>query len=230
MIGLSKHVVNPTIFYDKNGFAARVGVRQVELHERPGRRVAVINAKGGNWLAYKIYFAPGFNPAPEQFQQIGPDHPEQRENERENVVERLRARDDHGAEHAMREVGVKPITLQAKEGLAMINGTQFMAAMLALGLVRARRLARAAEKAEKDAELNRRKQEKIDRRAKFAEIRQLVEQHQVPRVETEDNYNFQDGANIRRIAVTPQLRERLVRGAAVGHRRHLQDLCRKLQG
>ncbi len=70
----------------------------------------------------------------------------------------------------------------------------------------------AAEKAEKDAELNRRKQEKADRRAKFAEIRQLVEQHQVPRVETEDYYNFLDGVRVRRIAVTPQLRERLVRG------------------
>jgi uncharacterized protein YaiL (DUF2058 family) len=70
----------------------------------------------------------------------------------------------------------------------------------------------AAEKAAKDAELNRRKQEKIERRAKFAEIRQLVGQHQVPRVETDDNYNFQDGTRIRRISVTPQLRERLIRG------------------
>jgi len=70
----------------------------------------------------------------------------------------------------------------------------------------------AAEKAEKAAELNRRKQEKLERRAKFAEIRQLVEQHQVPRVDTDDNYNFQDGVRIRRIAVTPQLREQLVRG------------------
>lgn len=70
----------------------------------------------------------------------------------------------------------------------------------------------AAEKAEKDAELNRRKQEKVDRRAKFAEIRQLVERHQVPRVETDDFYNFQDGTRIRRVPVTPPLRERLVRG------------------
>ncbi len=70
----------------------------------------------------------------------------------------------------------------------------------------------AAEKAARDAELNRRKQEKIERRAKFAEIRQLVEQHQVPRVETDDHYNFQDGTRIRRVAVTPPLRERLIRG------------------
>ena len=27
MIGLSKHVFNPTLFYDKNGFSTRVGVR-----------------------------------------------------------------------------------------------------------------------------------------------------------------------------------------------------------
>lgn len=70
----------------------------------------------------------------------------------------------------------------------------------------------AAEKAAKDAELNRRKQEKLDRRAKFAEIRQLVASNQVPRVETEDFYNFQDGPQIRRIEVNPDLRAKLVRG------------------
>ncbi len=35
--------------------------------------------------------------------------------------------------------------LEAKEGLSLINGTQFMASFLALGLMRARRLARAAD-------------------------------------------------------------------------------------
>ncbi len=70
----------------------------------------------------------------------------------------------------------------------------------------------AAEKAARDAELNRRKQEKAERRAKFAQIRQLVEQHHVPRVETEDFYNFQDGVKISRISVTPELRQRLIAG------------------
>ncbi len=70
----------------------------------------------------------------------------------------------------------------------------------------------AAEKAARDAELNRRKQEKADRKARFAEIRQLVEKHQVARVETDDYYNFQDGTNIKRISVTPELRNGLVRG------------------
>src|SRR5437868_8157155 len=46
---------------------------------------------------------------------------------------------------ALTRVGLEPIRLEAKEGLSLINGTQFMAAFLALGLVRARRLARAAD-------------------------------------------------------------------------------------
>jgi histidine ammonia-lyase len=46
---------------------------------------------------------------------------------------------------ALAAAGLAPIRLAAKEGLSLINGTQFMAAMCALGLVRARRLARAAD-------------------------------------------------------------------------------------
>jgi histidine ammonia-lyase len=49
-----------------------------------------------------------------------------------------------GAE-ALARAGLEPVVLEAKEGLSLINGTQFMAATLALGLVRARRLARAAD-------------------------------------------------------------------------------------
>src|SRR2546423_11560230 len=46
---------------------------------------------------------------------------------------------------ALARVGLEPVQLEAKEGLSLVNGTQFMAAMLALGLMRARRLARAAD-------------------------------------------------------------------------------------
>jgi uncharacterized protein YaiL (DUF2058 family) len=70
----------------------------------------------------------------------------------------------------------------------------------------------AAEKAARDAEANRRKQEKLERRAKYAEIKQLVAAHQIARVETEDYYNFQVGTQIRRIEVTPELRRRLIDG------------------
>ena len=46
---------------------------------------------------------------------------------------------------ALARAGLEPVELAAKEGLSLVNGTQFMAAMLALGLMRARRLARAAD-------------------------------------------------------------------------------------
>src|SRR5918998_3369864 len=49
-----------------------------------------------------------------------------------------------GAE-ALRRVGLEPLRLHTKEGLALINGTQFMAAFGALGVVRARRLATVAD-------------------------------------------------------------------------------------
>ena len=46
---------------------------------------------------------------------------------------------------ALTRVGLEPIRLAAKEGLSLINGTQFMTAFAALGLVRGRRLARTAD-------------------------------------------------------------------------------------
>jgi histidine ammonia-lyase len=49
-----------------------------------------------------------------------------------------------GAE-ALRRVGLEPVRLASKEGLALVNGTQFMTAMAALGVVRARRLAGTAD-------------------------------------------------------------------------------------
>ena len=48
-------------------------------------------------------------------------------------------------DEALHAVGLAPIVLAAKEGLALINGTQFMTAMASLALVRANRLARAAD-------------------------------------------------------------------------------------
>jgi len=50
-----------------------------------------------------------------------------------------------GGAAALAEVGLEPISLEAKEGLSLVNGTQFMAAFGALGLARARRLAKAAD-------------------------------------------------------------------------------------
>jgi histidine ammonia-lyase len=50
-----------------------------------------------------------------------------------------------GGAEALDRIGLAPIVLEAKEGLSLVNGTQFMAAIGALGLVRARRLAKAAD-------------------------------------------------------------------------------------
>jgi histidine ammonia-lyase len=50
-----------------------------------------------------------------------------------------------GGADALRRVGLAPIRLASKEGLSLVNGTQFMSAMAALGLVRARRLAATAD-------------------------------------------------------------------------------------
>jgi histidine ammonia-lyase len=46
---------------------------------------------------------------------------------------------------ALERAGLAPVRLEAKEGLSLINGTQFMAAFGALGLTRARRLAKVAD-------------------------------------------------------------------------------------
>jgi histidine ammonia-lyase len=46
---------------------------------------------------------------------------------------------------ALEAVGLEPLRLEAKEGLSLVNGTQFMTAFGALGLARARRLAKAAD-------------------------------------------------------------------------------------
>lgn len=49
------------------------------------------------------------------------------------------------AEEGLRRVGLTPLELRAKEGLALINGTQAMAALLALAVLDAHRLVRAAD-------------------------------------------------------------------------------------
>jgi hypothetical protein len=70
-----------------------------------------------------------------------------------------------------------------------------------------------AAKLLRDQELNRKQQEKAARKARAAELRQLVEQLRVPRPESDDYFNFVDGGKVHRIQVTPELRSRLVAGS-----------------
>lgn len=51
------------------------------------------------------------------------------------------------AAEALAQAGLGPIELEAKEGLSLLNGTEGMSAMLALAIVRARRLAAVADMA-----------------------------------------------------------------------------------
>jgi len=72
-----------------------------------------------------------------------------------------------------------------------------------------------AAKVARDQELNRKREEKAKRRAKIAEIEQIIEQNRVPRLETEDYYSFIDGKKIRRMSVDAERREKLTSGVLV---------------
>jgi uncharacterized protein YaiL (DUF2058 family) len=72
-----------------------------------------------------------------------------------------------------------------------------------------------AAKVARDQELNRRREDKAQRRARLAQIEQIIEQNRVPRLETEDHYSFIDGKKIRRMSVDPQRREQLTKGELV---------------
>jgi uncharacterized protein YaiL (DUF2058 family) len=71
--------------------------------------------------------------------------------------------------------------------------------------------AQAAKNA-RDQELNRKQQEKAAAKARRAEVKQLIEQHRLPPVVSEEYFNFADGTRLARLAVTPALREQLIKG------------------
>ena len=68
-----------------------------------------------------------------------------------------------------------------------------------------------AAKVERDKELNRRREDKAQRKARMAQIEQIVEQHRLPRLETDDFYSFLDGKKIRRMSVDAQRRQQLTK-------------------
>jgi uncharacterized protein len=71
-----------------------------------------------------------------------------------------------------------------------------------------------AEKQVRDAELNRKKQEKAERRARSARLRQLVEQHALPVLpESLEFFNFVDGKQVRRVGVDAARRASIDSGA-----------------
>ena len=85
-----------------------------------------------------------------------------------------------------------------------------------------RRPAPPSAKVARDQALNRQQQEKAERKARLAQIKQLIEQNRLTAVEGEPAYNFVDGSKIRRIAIDAAIRGRLARGdvAIVRHEGH----------
>lgn len=71
----------------------------------------------------------------------------------------------------------------------------------------------AAAKAARDQELNRRQQEKAAAKARRAEVKQLIEQHRLAPVESDEYFNFADGNRLARLPVTPAMRIQLVKGS-----------------
>ena len=89
-----------------------------------------------------------------------------------------------------------------KKGAVEIDDTQRQAALKAM-----------AEKLKRDQELNRQQQEGAERKAQVAQMRLLIEVARLPKLDSEDFYNFVDYKKVKRIAVNPMVRNKLVNGS-----------------
>jgi uncharacterized protein YaiL (DUF2058 family) len=71
----------------------------------------------------------------------------------------------------------------------------------------------AVEKARRDSELNRQRQEEARRKAEANELRQLIHSNRIPRGDGDVAYSFLDGDSLKRIYVTAEQQARLAKGA-----------------
>lgn len=71
----------------------------------------------------------------------------------------------------------------------------------------------AADKARRDRELDRKRQEEARRKAEEHELRQFIHSHRVLRGEGDVPFNFQDGETLKRVYVTGEQKLALVRGS-----------------
>ena len=70
-----------------------------------------------------------------------------------------------------------------------------------------------AEKLARDQELNRQQEEKKRRKAEQAQIKQLIEGSRLPKLESDDYYNFVDEKKVKRVPVNALMREKLSKGS-----------------
>ncbi len=71
----------------------------------------------------------------------------------------------------------------------------------------------AAEKLRKDQELNRQQQAKAEAKARTAQVKQLIEATRLPKLTTEDYYNFVDDKKVKRLSVNSLMRSKLSNGS-----------------
>ena len=67
-------------------------------------------------------------------------------------------------------------------------------------------------KAARDQQLNRQSLQQAHKKARQAQIAQLIEQNRLPQAQTDERYNFVDGNKVRHIPADHSVRERLRRG------------------
>jgi len=89
-----------------------------------------------------------------------------------------------------------------KKGAVEVDDSQRQAVLQAM-----------AEKLKRDQELNRQQQENAERKAFVAQIRQLIEGARLPKLDSEDYYNFVDHKKVKRIAVNDMVRNKLSSGS-----------------
>lgn len=69
-----------------------------------------------------------------------------------------------------------------------------------------------AKKIERDRELNRQRQERAERKALTAQIKQLIEANRLPKDDGDVPFNFADDKKIKRIYITEPVRKQLSHG------------------
>ena len=72
-----------------------------------------------------------------------------------------------------------------------------------------------AAKIARDQELNRQREIQAEKRARAAQIKQLIEQNRLPKLETDEYYNFIDRQKVRRMAVDTTRRVQIMSGELV---------------
>ena len=70
-----------------------------------------------------------------------------------------------------------------------------------------------AEKVKRDQELNRQQQEKAEQKARAAQVKQLIEASRLPKLTTEDYFNFVDDKKVKRLSVNSLMRSKLSNGS-----------------